>query len=93
MGTEGSTSLPRKFLGARGIRPGVSFACDFVVLLGTNEGFLECIGFTSLANDLPFLLATFMASVKSSATDKIEDTVPRERLDMLSSIYTYECNT
>ena len=68
-----------------GLKPGIIFACAFVVFLGTNEGFLDSVGFTSLAKNLHVILATFMASVRSLATDRIEDALSRERSDMLGS--------
>ena len=67
------------------LRPGVSFDYAFMVLLGTDERFLDSVEFTSSANNLSVVLATFMAQVRSSATDRIEDAVSREYSEMLGS--------
>jgi len=66
-----------------GLKPGVTFTCVFIGLPNTEEVFLESVGFTSSVSNLPVVIATFISSVRSSATDKIEDAVSRERSDML----------
>ena len=69
-----------------GLKPGVSFAYAFAVLPNTEEGFLVSVGFTSSANDLPAVLATSIAFVMSSTTEKIENAVSKELSDMLGLV-------